>query len=1022
MGLRNKILILTIGLILLLGLSFVIFAKTTLTKNLVAEFEERGIFLTRLLAEMSVDNLLTENNLRLQLEINRFKKENHDIEYIFVLDANGEVVAHTFEKGFPVKLKTVNNIDPNRGYSVQHLSTDVGEVIDIAAPMLKSRAGTVHVGFSEEPLKKHIDYIIKLILLMIAGVVATGGGIAVVFASVITKPVFELTETAREISKGNLDHKVHVRTKDEIGELGSTFNKMINDLKETTVSRQYLDNVINSMMDSVVVIDTQSKIKSVNQSIVDLLGYSKNELIGKPFSMLFADKEICERSSEILAKTGHISNIEAYYKTKNGKEIPVILSASIIKGDLDNLDTIVVNAKDITERKKTEDELRQSYQFTKTVLNSMNDAVFIIDVESFTIVGVNRVFLEEYGLSEQEVIGRRCYEITHKQSSPCAPPADICPLLKTKTTGRHAVTEHEHITRNDKKRYVEISTSPIFDETGRLIQAVHVAKDITEHKLAEQQLQQKQQELIVKHEELNKLFREVEIANKERQKIMDSMDDMIILADSDGKIRRCNRAVAEFTQKSFKEILGTSWEELIYENGLEAVAIHADSTELIHEPSRKWFSLKAYIFEDTELDFSGTVITIHETTQMKNITEQLERTNRKINANRRKLQAALNEISSLMQNVTEETSLCVRFNNPNLIKCYEVKNCTKKDCFCYGKEAMRCWQIAGTYCGGEVQGAFAQKYNSCSECEVFKHAFSDPIYQIGEHFNNMMYVIETKNRQLEEAYKELKATQSTILQHEKMASIGQLAAGIAHEINNPMGFISSNLGTLQKYVERLTEFIRQQSETLTAINNASVLEQLSKTHEKLKISYILKDAKELIKESLEGAERVKKIVQNLKSFSRVDEAEYKYADINECIESTLNIVWNELKYKATVKKEYGDIPPIKCYPQQLNQVFMNLLINAAHAIEKQGEIRIKTWNGKKTINISISDTGCGIPEDNLGRIFEPFFTTKEVGKGTGLGLSISYDIIKKHNGEITVESEVGKGTTFTLSIPVVDEK
>jgi two-component system NtrC family sensor kinase len=151
----------------------------------------------------------------------------------------------------------------------------------------------------------------------------------------------------------------------------------------------------------------------------------------------------------------------------------------------------------------------------------------------------------------------------------------------------------------------------------------------------------------------------------------------------------------------------------------------------------------------------------------------------------------------------------------------------------------------------------------------------------------------------------------------------------------------------------------------------------------------------------------------------VDEADYKYADLNECIESTVNIVWNELKYKAILKKDYGKLPLTKCYPQQINQVFMNLLINAVHAIEKQGEITIKTWEEDKSIWAAISDTGRGIPEEHLNKIFEPFFTTKEVGKGTGLGLSITYEIVQKHNGDITVESEVGKGTTFKVRIPIV---
>jgi len=271
------------------------------------------------------------------------------------------------------------------------------------------------------------------------------------------------------------------------------------------------------------------------------------------------------------------------------------------------------------------------------------------------------------------------------------------------------------------------------------------------------------------------------------------------------------------------------------------------------------------------------------------------------------------------------------------------------------------------------------------------------------------------------AESELKKSQSAILQSEKMASIGQLAAGVAHEINNPMGFMSSNLGTLKKYVAKLMEFMDAQGRAVAEVQPPETEERLSEARKRLKIDLVVEDVHQLIDESLDGAERVKKIVQNLKSFSRVDESECKMADVNVCIESTLNIVWNELKYKAEVVKELGEIPEVKCYPQQLNQVFMNLLVNGAQAIEKQGEIRIKTWNGDRYINISISDTGSGIPEDKIARIFDPFFTTKDVGKGTGLGLSIAYDIVKKHHGEIMVESVIGKGTTFTVRIPLESE-
>ncbi len=261
---------------------------------------------------------------------------------------------------------------------------------------------------------------------------------------------------------------------------------------------------------------------------------------------------------------------------------------------------------------------------------------------------------------------------------------------------------------------------------------------------------------------------------------------------------------------------------------------------------------------------------------------------------------------------------------------------------------------------------------------------------------------------------ELKQTQSYIYQQEKMASIGQLAAGVAHEINNPIGFVTSNLATLKKYNERLCHYINAVS---SEIKEGSQKE-MAQLYKKYKIGFVQDDANDLINESLEGTVRVTKIVQGLKSFSRVDEAESKPVDLNECLKSTLNIVYNELKYTTTVHEEYGDLPLTRCYAQQLNQVFMNLLVNAGQAIEDKGEITIRSWSENAFIYISISDTGCGIEPENINRLFEPFFTTKDVGKGTGLGLSISYHIVRKHEGCLTVKSKPGKGTTFTVSIPV----
>lgn len=263
---------------------------------------------------------------------------------------------------------------------------------------------------------------------------------------------------------------------------------------------------------------------------------------------------------------------------------------------------------------------------------------------------------------------------------------------------------------------------------------------------------------------------------------------------------------------------------------------------------------------------------------------------------------------------------------------------------------------------------------------------------------------------------ELKATQSQMLQREKMASIGQLAAGVAHEINNPIGFVSSNLRSLDKYIKKLTEYLEllERSIKERAPEN---WEEIKTQRKKLKIDFLLEDCDDLIAESLDGSGRVRKIVQNLKTFSRVDQAEEQLADLNECLESTIAIVWNELKYKAQLEKDFAELPDIYCSPQELSQVFTNILVNAAQAIEKKGLVKIRSWLENETIFISIQDNGSGIAKENLEKIFEPFFTTKPVGEGTGLGMSISYEIIKKHGGDILIDSEIGRGTTFTISLP-----
>ncbi len=260
---------------------------------------------------------------------------------------------------------------------------------------------------------------------------------------------------------------------------------------------------------------------------------------------------------------------------------------------------------------------------------------------------------------------------------------------------------------------------------------------------------------------------------------------------------------------------------------------------------------------------------------------------------------------------------------------------------------------------------------------------------------------------------------SQLLQSDKMASIGQLAAGVAHEINNPIGFVHSNLGMLEQYVQDVFGMVDAYEQAEDAIADAGIRAQLQVAREKLDIAFLKDDLKALMSESRDGITRVKNIVQNLKDFSHVDASdEWHYADLHQGLDSTLNIVHNEIKYKANVVKEYGELPEVECLSSQLNQVFMNLLVNAAHAIEERGTITIRTGSKGDEVWVEIADTGKGIAPEHIKKIFDPFFTTKPIGKGTGLGLSLSYGIVQKHHGRIEVQSEVGKGTTFRVWLPV----
>ncbi len=269
-------------------------------------------------------------------------------------------------------------------------------------------------------------------------------------------------------------------------------------------------------------------------------------------------------------------------------------------------------------------------------------------------------------------------------------------------------------------------------------------------------------------------------------------------------------------------------------------------------------------------------------------------------------------------------------------------------------------------------------------------------------------------------FDELKKTQSQLVQSEKMASLGQLAAGVAHEINNPIGFVISNVSTLAEYNEALHEFAEHTINYLNAPND-NVKQKILDIAKKEDILFIVDDISTIVNDAQEGLGRVKDIVANLKQFARTDEEQSEAFDLNENIENTIKVAWNELKYKVNLVKDFkADLPLVFGHPGKINQVILNMLVNAAQAIEGEGEIKLRTQAVDKYVRLDIEDNGCGMSDEVKAKIFDPFFTTKPVNVGTGLGLSISYGIIEEQGGRIEVVSEIGEGTCFKIYLPVAN--
>lgn len=725
-----------------------------------------------------------------------------------------------------------------------------------------------------------------------------------------------------------------------------------------------------------------------NRPAVRLIGFPTEQIIGSSCHQLVcaAEKGACPVSA--FGQT--VERAESMLHTAQGVQLPTVKTVRPI--DIGGRRCLIESFFDISDRKEMEDALRRSEERYRTILDSVEIGYYEADLHG-NLNFFNDTFHMLLGYSREQIMGKNFRELVDPQTA-----SEVYRIYKEVfATGKSVLmTEWEKCLQGVDKSF-ELGSFLIHNADRRPIGFRGVIRDVTERKQMEKSLKTAEElyrslsnnsqmgVFITQNEKIVFLNPRVEAVTGYSEQEIFGMDPMSMVYEADREFSRQMdaRVLAGNTIKPYEYRIVTKGGEIrwvmqtatpiMFKNRPAILASAMDITELKELKDIESSVLSAiphavfYLRDRNILFASDSVESVFgwkpDEIIGKSIT-LIYRTPEEFEAAGQTLYAGL----------SERKTATMELENP----------CVHRN----GKELV-CRLTAARVGDALTDGRIVAVYEDISE---------------------------------------QKSAALRLLQSEKMASIGQLAAGVAHEINNPTGYVSSNLNTMTRYFDDTRTVIEAYRSLLGQLESflddapreilGVSVKQIRNLEQEIELDYILDDGKALLGESIEGAERIRSIVLDLKNFAHPGTDKMNYVDLNKCIESTLNIAWNEIKYKATVSKYFSPLPPVLCNSQQINQVLMNLFLNAAQSIEKRGQIDISTHGINGEVEIRVKDNGSGIAPEHLRKIFDPFFTTKEVGKGTGLGLNVAYNLIQKHGGTIDVNSQVGVGTIFTIRLPV----
>jgi PAS domain S-box-containing protein len=650
-------------------------------------------------------------------------------------------------------------------------------------------------------------------------------------------------------------------------------------------------------------------------------------------------------------------------------------------------------------------------------------SIVITDREG-SIEYVNRQFSLVTGYSFGEAIGKNPRILKSGEMSS----SEYAALWKSITTGHEWRGELHNKKKSGELYWEQAAIAPIKNENGDVSHFLAIKEDITERKRIEEAARKSELQFRL---------------------VWERSDDGMRLIDAQGIVVRVNAAFCQMMEKSRDEIEGQPF-TVVYADAQQAhillqhqerfasrtISPHLERELTLWNGSKVWLETTNSFF-DVEGQAPLLLSVFRDITERKKVEEELRQSEEQFRL--------ISENVADMITLLNEEGTCLYASRSYLILGHDPSQMTGKDFFTYIHPDDVARVKNGLHFAAETYKTHSVEFRFQKNDGLWCHVESTigllvndagiRFIAVGrditdrvrreEERQSLEDQLKQRNQELERMVSDLKQMQGTLVQSEKMASIGQLTAGIAHEINNPLAFVSSNLNRFNEYFDDTLSILKRWQELGRSLDDNPLwqpqLRALKEAEKRADLDFITEDFANLMHHSSEGAQRIKSIVDRLRGFSHLAGTELADANLNDALDDTLTIAWNEVKYKATVKKEYGSLPPVQCNVGELKQVFLNLMVNAAHAIHEKGEIVLRTHEEGESVVIEISDTGSGIAPDNLKKIFDPFFTTKPVGKGTGLGLWISATIIQKHKGTITVESEVGRGTTFTIRLPIRQE-